>query len=420
MKHLLGLVAIVVASAGCGEDIVGPGLDPGPGNVDPDFSARCVGGSAGQFPCAGVGLVAHIPLQDLEPGGTNVSRLNDVWGWTDPVTGVEYALVARDDGLAIVDLSDPREPRAIARLASPTPASAWRDVKVHADHAYIVADGAPGHGIQILDLTRLRDLTEFTELDEDGRYLGVSSVHNIGINEETGFAYAVGNRSGGNTCGGGLHMVDLANPTAPAFAGCFAASGTGLISGYTHDVQCVVYRGPDLAHQGREICIGSNETAIVTADVSDKANPTVLGIGRYPDFGYVHQGWLSEDHRFFFQNDETDELTGLVARTRLLIWDLTDLDDPVLATEHLGPTGAIDHNLYVRGDLAYHSNYNFGIRILDVSQPTAPVERGFFDTVPTSNGTDFGGSWSNYPFFESGVIVVTSSQEGLFLLRLQE
>ena len=57
--------------------------------------------------------------------------------------------------------------------------------------------------------------------------------------------------------------------------------------------------------------------------------------------------------------------------------------------------------------------------ILDVSTPASPVEWGFFDTVPATNATLFGGSWSNYPFFDSGVIAVTSSDEGLFLLRLQ-
>lgn len=415
MKTIFRLIAIAVASAACGEDLVGPD------GVDADVLARCVAGFANEFPCDRVDLIAHVSRLDLEPGQANLAQLSDVWGWTDPVTGVEYALVGRDNGLDIVDLSDPLSPRPIARLAAATAASPWRDVKVYADHAYVVADGAAGHGIQILDLNRLRDLTEFTELQEDGHYAGVSSVHNIAINEETGFAYSVGNGAGGNTCGGGLHMLDLANPTSPSFVGCYAEMGTGRLgTGYTHDVQCVVYRGPDAAHTGREICIGSNETAILVSDVTDKNNPNMLGLGQYPDFGYVHQGWLSEDHRFFFQNDETDEISGRVNRTRLLVWDLSDLDDPVLANEYMGPNGAIDHNLYVHGSLAYHSNYTFGMRVLDISQPASPTERGFFDTVPGTNATSFGGSWSNYPFFDSGVIIVTSQDEGLFLLRLQE
>ncbi len=408
----------------CGESLAGPVERD---TVPPTLSTApvlvrttaCQGGSAGGFPCDGVDLVARVTPSALRPGRP-ATHVNDVWGWTDPQTGVEYALVGRDDGLSIVDLSGPDTPRPIAFLASHTGSSIWRDMKVHADHVYVVADQIAGHGMQILDLTRLRGLAAFTELSADARYTRVSAVHNLAINEETGFAYALGSNRGGDTCGGGLHMINLSNPTRPSFAGCHAVPGTGRQGrGYTHDVQCVVYRGPDGAYAGREICVGTNETAIVVSDVSDKANPRVLSTGGYADYGYVHQGWLSEDHRYFYQNDELDELNGRVSRTRLLVWDLADLDDPVLVTEHLGPTGAIDHNLYVRGNFIYHSNYAFGVRILDISNPATPVERGFFDTVAGHDNNTLDGSWSIYPWFESGILVATSWDEGLFVLRLQ-
>ena len=329
--------------------------------------------------------------------------------------------VGRSDGLSIVDLSNPVEPRPIAFLASHTGSSVWRDMKVYADHAYVVADYNGEHGMQFLDLTRLRGLTEFTQLQPDGRYTRVSEVHNLAINEETGFAYAVGSGGGEDSCGGGLHMIDLSDPKNPSFAGCHTVAGTGRIgTGYTHDVQCVVYRGPDAEHAGQEICVGSNETAIVVLDVTDKTNPTTLSTGSYADHGYVHQGWLSEDHRYFYQNDELDEQFGYASRTRMLVWDLADLDDPVLAVGHLGPSGAIDHNLYVHGDVIYHSNYTYGVRIVDISDRANPVEAGYFDTVPAHNDKEFTGSWSTYPYFESGIFVATSWHEGLFVLRLQQ
>ena len=380
-------------------------------------TVACLNGKADIYPCDGLDLIGRVPFGGLRPGWP-AQELNDVWGWTDPLTGMEYALVGRRDGLGIVDLSDPWDPRPLAFLPSPTAPSVWRDVKVYANHAYVVADAAPGHGVQVLDLTRLRDLDEFTELEADGRYTQVSSVHNIAINEETGFAYAVGSNAGGETCGSGLHMIDLSRPTAPAFAGCHATLGTGRLgTGFTHDVQCVIYHGPDAAHVGREICIGSNETRVVVSDVTDKDNPKTLSTAGYLNYGYVHQGWLDEEHRFFYQNDELDEYFSLVSKSRLLVWDLTDLDDPVLVREHYGLTGAIDHNLYVRGDLIYYSNYNFGVRILDISTRESPVELGFFDTVPSTDRLDFGGSWSNYPYLESGLLIVPSEREGLFVLQ---
>ena len=379
----------------------------------------CEGGYAAAYPCDGVDLVGHLSSAGLRPGGPDAG-VADVWGWTDPATGTEYALVARKDGLAIIDVDDPSAPRPLAFLPSPTDPSKWRDVKVYSDHAYVVADRTDGHGIQILDLTRLRDLDAFTEVEADGRYERVSSVHNIAINEETGFAYAVGSGGGGDSCGGGLHMIDLSNPAAPAFAGCHAVEGTGWVgTGYTHDVQCVVYRGPDAEHAGREICVASNETHVAVSDVTDKDDPRVLSTASYPNVAYAHQGWFDEDQRYFYLNDELDELQGLASNSRLLVWDLTDLDDPVLAREHFGPTGATDHNLYVRDDRVYHSNYSFGIRVLDITDPGHPAEAGFFDTLPDTDEKGFRGSWSNYPYFESGIFAVSSMGEGLFILRLQ-
>lgn len=381
---------------------------------------ECSGGIAGNFPCNRIDLVAYLPLAGLGASTAEGDFLNDMWGWTDPSTNAEYALVGRRDGITFVDLSDPERPRAVGHLPAASAPTPWRDVKVYQNHAYIVADASPGHGVQIFDLRRLRGVDVFTTFTEDGRYMGVSSVHNIAINEATGFAYATGSNSGGIVCGGGLHMIDLSNLTSPSFAGCFSDPATGRIgTGYSHDVQCVVYAGPDTDHTGREICIGSNETAISVADVTDKSNPVAVSTATYPDVGYVHQGWLTEDHRYFIQNDELDEINGLVSNTRMLVWDMIDLDDPVLITEHLGPTGAIDHNMYVKGDFVYHSNYHFGLRVVDVSNPASPIEAGFFDTHPPDDFSGFDGSWSNYPFFASGIIAVTSAEEGLFILRRQ-
>ena len=154
------------------------------------------------------------------------------------------------------------------------------------------------------------------------------------------------------------------------------------------------------------------------SDVTDKARPVTLSTASYPYAGYVHQGWFNEDQLYFYQNDEFDERDHGMP-TRLLVWDFEDLDDPVLVKEHWGPTGAIDHDLYVHGDLLYYSNYTFGVRILDISNPANPVERGFFDTVPLLNDVTTTGAWSTYPYFESGLFVTTSRNEGFFVLRLR-
>ncbi len=385
----------------------------------------CESGDAAGFNCDKVDLLSFMSVPDI--GGDRGIRVNDVWGWTDAESGKEYALVGRMDGTSFVDISDPYNPIYLGNLPKTegSQTNTWRDIKVYADHAFIVADGAGDHGMQVFDLRQLRGMTASdapVTFDETAHYDQIASAHNIVINEDTGFAYTVGNSSGGETCGGGSHMIDVRDPANPTFAGCFAHSSTGRAgTGYTHDAQCVIYNGPDTDYTGREICFGANETALSIADVTDKENTVEIAVGTYPNVGYAHQGWLTEDHRYILLNDELDELQGLTDGTRTLIWDLTDLDDPQLIKEYISDTKSSDHNLYVKDNYVYQSNYVSGLRILDISDINNPVEVAHFDTVPgETNDPGFDGSWSNYPFFKSGVIVVTSGNEGMFLVRKNE
>ena len=388
----------------------------------------CENGVAAGFPCLNVDLLSHLTLLDLttqagtDPFGNPIFlvdfELNDMWGWYDEETDREFLIVGREDAAAFVEVTDPENPVYLGHLPhSGTRASIWRDIKVYQNYAYIVADGAGSHGVQVFDLTQLRSVgPDAIEFSMTFKYTGVNSVHNIVINEDTGFAYAVGSRSGGETCGGGLHMMDLSDPALPVFAGCYAQAAGGANTGYTHDAQCVVYHGPDLDWLGKEICVASNVKGVVFADVTEKSLPVTVSIGTYPLTEYTHQGWLSEDHRFYFQGDELDELRGAVSSTRTLVWDIQDLDDPILAAEHFADRQTIDHNMYVVGNLLFQSQYKDGLRIMDISDPENMVEVAFFDTHPQDQSV-WAGSWSNYPFLKNGVVAVNSSTDGLFLLQ---
>lgn len=383
--------------------------------------AVCQDGFADGYPCENVDLLAFMSPTELG-GGIGVS-VNDLWGWTDPTSGKEYALVGRQDGTAFVDVSDPTSPVYLGNLPTNTVSSVWRDIKVYDNHAFIVADGAGSHGMQVFDLTALRGAVTPKTFDAVAVYDSIGSAHNIVINESSGFGYAVGVNSAGLSCGGGLHMIDLTVPAAPAFAGCFSHVGTGRRgTGYTHDAQCVNYTGPDADYQGREICFASNETAISIADVSNKSAVEVIVSASYPTAEYVHQGWLSDDQRYFYQDDELDESRGAVPSTSTIIWDVTDLDDPQVVKLHDHGTPNIDHNMYVRGNRLFQAHYLNGLRVSDISNPEVISEIGYFDTMPNASGLGGGvvsrydGAWSVYPFFESGTVIVSSSN-GLFVLE---
>ena len=369
----------------------------------------CADGEAGGFPCANVDLLALLPLAQI--GGGNG---NDIWGWTDPLTAQEFALMGLTNGTAFVDISDPINPVYYGRLPPPPGvlSSSWRDIKVYADHAFIGSE-ALGSGLQVFDLTRLRAGPSLAEpWTQDAHYTGFSTSHNIVVNEDTGYGYAVGTNNG--SCGRGLHFVDLADPVNPQAAGCYADDG------YTHDAQCVVYAGPDTAYQGREICFAYNEDTLTIVDVTVKSVPVQLSRTAYPNRGYTHQGWLTDDHAYLLMDDELDERSvAAVTNTRTLIWDVRNLDAPLYMNDYIGPSTAIDHNQYVVGDHVFQANYRSGLRILDISDIANGnlAEVGYFDIYPASDSPEFNGAWSVYPYFASGNVVVSGIEQGLFVLR---
>ena len=330
-------------------------------------------------------------------------------------------MIGLRNGTSFVEISDPLNPFVVGFLPTATSSSTWRDMKVYKDHVYIVADGAGDHGVQVFDLTQLRGVTTFTEFKMTFHYQNLGSVHNIALNEETGYAYATGISSASSSdykCGGGLHMLDLSNPAEPQFAGCFSHDGTGRSgTGYTHDAQIVIYNGPDTDYKGKEIAFSSNETALSIGDVTDKKNVKIISKFDNANFGYVHQGWLTDDHRYFFVNDELNEYRGNDNEQTTVIFDLEDLDNPKILKIYRSGLNTIDHNNYVKGDLLFQSNYSTGLRVLFINDVNNPVEVAHFDTYSAGDKVSFVGSWSNYPYFKSGTIIVSSIEEGLFLLK---
>jgi choice-of-anchor B domain-containing protein len=417
-----------------------------------DAPFPCEDGKALNYDCNNVDLFAHLNIYELSGTQSGVF-LNDIWGWTDPESQKEYALVGLTNGVSFVDISDPGEPVVVARLPesnlsskyksilpSEYPAcnlglgaterskslsqgSSWRDIKVYEDHAFVVSDAQP-HGMQVVDLTKLRDYSgEVMSLNHDFLYDRLSSAHNIVINEETGFAYATGVTQA-EVCGSreasGLHMIDIRDPKNPAFAGCYIepSSSYRIAPGYVHDAQCVVYNGPDNDHSGKEVCFNSAEGNVLIADVTDKDNPTTISMESQANMQYSHQGWLTDDRSYFLMNDELDE-RNLMRNTKTYIWDVRDLDDPQFIGYYEHQTFSIDHNLYIKGDHVYQSNYNAGLQIMDITNiADGTLERvAYFDTQPTSDGSSFEGTWSNYPYFDSGMIVLSDIETGLFIVR---
>jgi choice-of-anchor B domain-containing protein len=430
-----------VREAVLAEETVNVALDDTREPLEAVSDAPCVDGMAGPFECEGIDLLSFTPRDTFGEG-----EISDVWGWTDtdPDTGAvidEYVMFGKTDGVGFMRVTEPRNPVYLGALPNPAVLQEiWHDIKVYNDHAFIVSESTP-HGMTIFDLKRLGDPAENAgpekEWDADAVYPYNVSAHNIAINEDTGFAYIVGGSAAlvvPDQCLSGLHMIDIQDPKNPSFAGCYLVdggpgtaarvAGSPVGAAYIHDTQCVVYDGPDTRYTGRELCFNAAEDQVTIADVTDKENPVTVGTTDYEGIAYAHQGWLTEDHRFLLTNDELDEMDS-GTNTRTVVLDVSDLENPKVHTVHTHETESIDHNNYVKDGLVYQSNYTSGLQVLDVAtlyhKKRPRLDRvAFFDTYPYSGAATFDGTWSNYPYFDSGTIAVTGIGEGIFLLALQD
>lgn len=375
--------------------------------------ARCEAGLAGDYPCESVDLLSFLPLSTW-----GASNANDVWSWHDADQGREYALLGLDVGLAIVDVTVPTCPLDVAFVPAAADPNLWRDVETLGDFA-VIGSEAPNHGLQVVDLTRVRAFYDDPkgtrlELEPDAHYTQFGRSHTVTVDPEGTFVAA----NGTNTCGGGLHLVDLTDPLTPVFGGCFDPT-------YVHDSQCVTYAGPDKDHQGEHICITSDgyDKAVSIVGVDDLSDPEPIARVRYGQIprvggGYAHQGWLTEDHRTFVLGDELDEL-NLGGATRTLVFDFTDLDKPSYVGSFEHTATGIDHQMYVHDGRLYQANYTSGMRYfsLDDVANAELTELGYFDVLPKHDGRVFEGAWAAHPGLPSGVVVISSIYEGLFVVQ---
>ena len=361
---------------------------------------------APEFDSLDVDLLSWLPVNTFGLGSDGAA---DIWGYTSP-GGREYALITLSNGLSFVDVTEPTNAQIVATFSGPD--SLWQDVKIYGHHAYAVSEG--GQGIRVYNMENIDSgQVAFEGTVTSG---GSTATHNVAIDTDSGFLY----RTGGSN--NGLRIYSLDNPSSPQLVGEWQDR-------YVHDAQIRAFDTVNIGGQigfFRQIAFccsgfngGSVDTGLTIVDVTNKSNPVVLSQTAYSSRAYSHQAWLSEDGQTLFLNDELDEQNfGSPTTTR--VFDVSDLANPVEITTFTNGKSAIDHNLYVKNGIMYAANYRSGLRIFDVSDPMNAEEIAFFDTFPDSDSPNFNGAWSVYPFFDSGTIIVSDIERGLFVLRYNQ
>ncbi len=396
---------------------------------------ECINGFAGESPCLNIDLLTHF---DFDRVSANPASAADVWGFVDLNSNREYAIVGFDIGTAVFDVTDPDDPREIGFIDGQL--AAWRDIKVYQywngteqrwnAFAYITTDGA-ADGLVIVDLRELPQRVsrvnfssnEFTEA-HNAYVTNTDSSTGLSLTGETPTLIIAGSdRVNGD---GRFLAYDLTDAAAPQFI----AMPPVADSGYMHDAASMTITDNRRlqcagAVDSCEVLFDFNETSIDLWNITDPAAPELLSSTGSPIpvpdpdnlTTYVHSGWPTEDKQFLFVNDELDESSGERSNTTLRIYSLADLQVPTLVQEWSGPTAAIDHNGFVRGNRYYLANYTRGLTILDITDPAAPQEVGFFDTYPDTDAAEFSGAWGTYPYFHSGSIAVSDLDSGFYMLE---
>lgn len=384
-------------------------------------AANCIGGMASGLPCSNVDLLSHVAHADISARPANG---NDIWGFVDLNTGREYAIAGFNSGTAVFDVTDAANPREIGFVDGQS--EVWRDIKVYQffdagdnrwkAYAYVTTDGSTTDGLFVIDLTTLPHAISRVNYPSD-----ILSAHNVyasNADYSTGISLtgAVPTLivAGSNIGNGNYRSYSLANPASPTFI----AGGNG--TGYMHDASSVIItdsRKDTQCANGTTYCevlLDYNEDAIEIWDITNSSSPVRLSATPYPNRGYVHSGWWSEDKQYLFVQDETDEINFNLPTT-LRSFSMADLRAPVITPGWTGPTSAIDHNGFVRGNRYYMSNYSRGLTVLDITDPANPVAAGRLDTFPGSDVRDFRGAWGTYPFFYSGNVAISDRDSGMYM-----
>lgn len=387
----------------------------------------CVDGKADIFDCNNIDLLAHFPLSEMS---SKPSAGNDIWGHVDLNTNNEFAIMGVKNGVVVVNVTNPSAPTEVGTISGVS--SSWRDVKVYQyfdetinlwqAYAYATTEGSGG-GVAIIDLNNLPNSISLVEKNKV-----VSTAHNVYITnvdhtlnivlpEQTATLQLIG----ANSKSGAFQSYSLANPKTLN-----STQDKNFGNGYTHD-------GASLAIEDQRainncgitsgsctVFIDFNEKEMKLWNITDPSNSKQLGIAEYNDVDksnqYVHSGWGTEDKQFVLLHDEFDEYRGGL-NTTVRIFSIEDLENPTQVGQWTGSTRAIDHNGFVRGNRYYMSNYERGLTVLNITDPTNPTEVGFFDTYTPNNSASFNGAWGVYPFLPSGNILVSDINSGLYILK---
>jgi choice-of-anchor B domain-containing protein len=328
-----------------------------------------------------VELLYHWEDTSLPASSAHNNTYNEVWGFEQD--GREYGVIGSTMGTHFFDVTNKNNITLVDFVPGKNQGTQviHRDYHDYNGYLYMVCD----EGASSLQITDLSYLPDSVSLVYDSDQLVVKS-HNIFIDSLHAKLYV---------CNGDINVYSLSNPLNPTYF------TTIDLPSHAHDL----YVRNDTAY------VNGGQDGLFIYDVS-VPNPQPLNtLSVYPQKGYNHSGWLTEDGDTYIFADETHG-------KQMKVLDVSDLNNLTIRSTFMTMTdpNSIPHNQILKGNFLYSAQYFDGFYLYDISDLENVVEVGHYDTsTQPVMASKYEGAWGVYPFLKDGKVLVSDMQNGLYV-----
>ncbi len=343
-----------------------------------------------------------LSITSPEPG-TGI-KYSGCWGWHDTLTGKEYGIAGSTTGTYFIDITNPYTPSVSAFISATASPGNWREMKTYKNYCYIVNDnGAGTTGLQIVDLSTLPSTVTLVSQNMNLFRRG----HACWVDGDK--LYVSGITYSNNTTSS-LNVYSLATPTAPV-----------LLRELKQDYPTITYVH-DAYSRNDTVFASAAYQGLYVYKLTAANTFTQLGsLTNYPGSGYNHASALTPDGKTLVMLDEVP------VSLPIKVLDVTNLSNIQVTSVVNQFTATTPHNPFmVSNQYCFVSAYQDGTQLWDISNPSAPVLAGYFDTYPAAGGNNnnwptgsanYNGQWGLYPYLPSKNIFALDRQNGAFVIN---
>jgi hypothetical protein len=347
-----------------GKDLrVRSSLDVGSGGIFTDGGLSTYGTTTiAMNPSSSVGIGTNDPKGKLHVyDGTllvdspvNPKIAGSVAGWAETIYvqgKYAYATTYSNNGLAVIDISNPKTPVIVGSTSHPSLSSA-SGVYVSGNYAYVVARNGPT--MAIVDVSKPTTPTTTALLTLTG---GTEKIYVSGK-----YAYAVGT--------GGMYIVDISNPKAPtttAYLNVTNAIGLYVSGNYAY-------------------VAGGSSNVVYIVNISNPTSPFIVST--------ITDATRLATPRSIYVSGRYAYVGGQNAASGLTILDISSTTAPTIVGFTSSTKIGSVWSVYVSGKYAYLGGSSQYFNVIDISSSTAPTTTGSYYLPYSVTGVFLSGKYA--------------------------